>query len=93
MKITVIALDHPDYGLTTYATTNERSALLWLRAYYESEHGSWTLEDVESADLLAAVTHPEVGYRVTIEEHDVEVPLYPEKPRSLQTWPPRRGVA
>ena len=91
MKITVIALDHPDYGLTTYATTNERSALLWLRAYYESEIES-TIDAIPDSELQAYVARFG-NYRTTIEEHDVEVPLYPEKPRSLQTWPPRRGVA
>ena len=92
MKITVIALDHPDYGLTTYATTNERSALLWLRAYYESEYHLTTPLQVPDDELEAYVAR-QGGYRTTIEEHDVEVPLYPDKPRSLQTWPPRRGVA
>ena len=91
MKITVIALDHPDYGLTTYATTSERRALLWLRAYYSSEFDA-SLDTVADAQLQEFVAR-DAGYRTTIEEHDVEMPLYPEKPRSLQTWPPRRGVA
>ena len=91
MKITVIALDHPDYGLTTYATSSERSALLWLRAYHASEHDD-TTNHVPDSELEAFVARYG-NYRTTIEEHDVEVPLYPEKPRSLQAWPPRRGVA
>ena len=93
MRITVIALDAPDYklGVTTYATTSERDALVWLRAYYESECGG-SIAHVPDEELEAYVA-TYGGYRTTVEEHDVEVPLYPEKPRSLQTWPPRRGVA
>lgn len=93
MRITVIALDHPDYklGLATYAAASERDALVWLRAYYESEFDT-KIDDVPDAELEAFVAR-DGGYRVAIHEHDVEVPLYPSKPRSLQPWPPRRGVA
>jgi len=77
MKITVIALDHPEQGLCATAAANEGQALAWLRGYYESEFEENT-DHIADAQLEAYVAQAG-GYRTTISEHDVEVPLYPPR--------------
>ena len=90
MKITVIALDHPERGLRTYAAADEGQALAWLRGYYEVDFEEDT-DHVTDAELEAYVAQAG-GYRTTIAEFDVEVPLYPPRRVGIEVPQYLRGL-